>query len=123
MIYGAHELVIRAPNGHPTAAEVFIHGLSGSADGVADFFPLVDFTDVILPDAKVHPVTVNHRMRMPSLFGVHGLQKSSLDKAAGILESVELYSLLPPKDEYPSKSGPPWVMMKMTSLSRRHSVC
>lgn len=89
MLCGGEGLVIRAPSGRPTAAVLFMHGLGGSVDGVADFFPLVDFADVILPAAHVHPVTVNHRMRMPSWFDVHGLEESSLDKPDGILESVE----------------------------------
>lgn len=66
VLCGGKGRVIRAPNGSPTAAIAFMHGLGDTCDGVSKFFPLVEHADVVLPSADMHPVVIIDGMRMSS---------------------------------------------------------
>jgi len=73
----------------PTCAVIFMHGLGDTAAGWSGLFPVIPNCISILPTAGVMPVSLNGGMPMPSWYDLFGLDESSPEDTAGIINATK----------------------------------
>ena len=92
------DLIETLPADRADASVIFLHGLGGSGDDLAELVPQIDVPDnirFVLPHASAQPVTMNGGMVMPAWFDILALAGNAEQDVAGIKQAgEELFALI-----------------------------